>query len=568
MQSTAASWLIVLAAVVGILLTYVAVTLARRAPRSQRRSVLTWFIGSAALVAMVLTGLHLAGWTGQGTSVGRIVGFGMLIAVLCSLCSLALITRVLSRHDTRYLRDAGGVLTNPIGFDALTGLPSRSVLESRVRKSIDRALRNDTRTAFMVVNVDRLKSVNESFGHHIGDQLLREYSSRLQQALRRRDTIVRLAGDEFVIVANDLNNDDEATVVAKKILEALAPPFECGDVELRSSASIGVSLSPRDGDHLDALLRSATMAMRFAKKDSERGRYRLFDPQMALSQNDRIALESELWRALALNQFELHYQPKVDINTGRVRSAEALLRWKHPERGYVPPMSFIPLAEETGIIVPIGEWVLREACRQMRDWLDTHGSSVRVAVNLAAKQFRHSDLVQVVKSALESANLQPGYLELELTESAVMEDADQSAETLKALSQMGVHVSIDDFGTGYSSLSYLRRFPLDKLKIDRSFIREVMSNPEDAVIVNAIISLAHSLRLRVVAEGVETDEQLEYLRKLSCDQYQGFLCSPAVPAPRFIELLNKIKSDNANLTEAEMLRTQSRLSAYGAAQAN
>jgi EAL domain-containing protein (putative c-di-GMP-specific phosphodiesterase class I) len=245
-----------------------------------------------------------------------------------------------------------------------------------------------------------------------------------------------------------------------------------------------------------------------------------------------------------------------------VRSAEALIRWRHPVRGLVPPNVFIPVAEETGLILPIGEWVLRQACRQMRAWLDSGMSPVRVAVNLSAKQFHDADLASVVRSALTDAQLEPGYIELELTESALMNDPEQSAMTLQSLSAMGVHISIDDFGTGYSSLSYLRRFPLDKLKIDRSFIRDLMTNADDVCIVRAIISLAHSLRLRVVAEGVETAQQLEFLRELGCDQYQGFYCSPAVPAEAFAALINRIRAEKTELTEADMLRTQSRLSAF------
>jgi EAL domain-containing protein (putative c-di-GMP-specific phosphodiesterase class I) len=284
--------------------------------------------------------------------------------------------------------------------------------------------------------------------------------------------------------------------------------------------------------------------------------------EMSNAADERVSLENDLRRAVEMGQLELHYQPKVDIGTNRIRSAEALLRWRHPTRGLVPPNVFIPIAEDTGLIVQIGEWVLRDSCRQVRAWIDSGMTPVRVAVNLSAKQFRHVDLVAVVRSALDEAQLQPGYLELELTESAIMDDAEKSASTLEFLSTMGVHISIDDFGTGYSSLSYLRRFPLDKLKIDRSFVRDLMSNPDDASIVKAIISLAHNLRLRVVAEGVETAEQLAFLRELGCDQYQGFFCSPAVPAPAFEALLLKTRADLPELTEADMLRTQSRLSAF------
>jgi EAL domain-containing protein (putative c-di-GMP-specific phosphodiesterase class I) len=318
---------------------------------------------------------------------------------------------------------------------------------------------------------------------------------------------------------------------------------------------------PLDGDTFIKLLSRANAAMRYAKT-SARGTYRFFAADMSRMDEEQLTLENELREALHRGQLELHFQPKVDIATSRVRSAEALIRWRHPTRGLVPPNVFIPVAEETGLILPIGEWVLREACRQMREWLDRGMSPVRLAVNLSAKQFHDADLAAVVRSALASAKLEPGYLELELTESALMSNPEESAATLQSLSAMGVHISIDDFGTGYSSLSYLRRFPLDKLKIDRSFIRDVMTNADDACIVRAIISLAHSLRLRVVAEGVESSQQLDFLRELGCDQYQGFYCSPAVPADQFVTLIARLRSQTADFNEADMLRTQSRLSAF------
>jgi predicted signal transduction protein with EAL and GGDEF domain len=379
--------------------------------------------------------------------------------------------------------------------------------------------------------------------------------------LRRGDIVGRLAGDEFIVLARDLSAAGDAEAIAAKLLAGLREPFRVRSQEIHISVSAGVSVFPADGAAFDVLLRRAETALRCAK-DAARGSFRLYRPDMHTLADDRLTLESELRQALQQNQLELHYQPKVDIATNRVRSAEALIRWRHPLRGLVAPNIFIPIAEETGLIVPIGEWVMREACRQMRAWLDSGMSPVRVSVNLSAKQFRHGDLATIVRSALDEARLEPGYLELELTESSVMLDPEKSIATLRLLSQMGVHISIDDFGTGYSSLSYLRRFPLDKLKIDRSFVRELMSNPDDASIVKAIISLAHSLRLRVVAEGVETADQLEFLRELGCDQYQGFYCSPAVPPDAFVSLLKRLRAERPEYTEADMLRTQSRLSAF------
>jgi diguanylate cyclase (GGDEF)-like protein len=411
------------------------------------------------------------------------------------------------------------------------------------------------------LNVDRLKTINDSLGHQAGDELLREASQRLRRVLKRKDVLVRLAGDEFTVLAHDLHGTRDAEAIVGRLAGTARDPISIGDREVRATMSIGISVFPVDGSTFPVLLRHAEIAMRVAKASS-RGSYRFYSHEMSQSTDDRLALETELRHAIELGQMVLHYQPKVDIATNRVRSAEALIRWRHPTRGLVPPNTFIPVAEESGLIVEIGEWVMREACQQVRRWLDAGMTPVRVAVNLSAKQFRHVDLAAVVRSALSDAHLEPGYLELELTESAVMDDAEKSAATLQLLSTMGVHISIDDFGTGYSSLSYLRRFPLDKLKIDRSFVRDLMQNPDDASIVKAIISLAHNLRLRVVAEGVETAGQLAFLRELGCDQYQGYYCSPAVPADDFAALLQRLRAERPEYTETDMLRTQSRLSAF------
>ncbi len=447
------------------------------------------------------------------------------------------------------------------GFDSLTGLPTRRAVAEVAARAMSDASDSGNEFAVMVLNVDRLKSINDSLGHQAGDELLVALIARLRQALSDNNILGRLAGNEFTIIARDMRGPRDAEAVARKVLDTMCKPFVIDGTEIHTSVTMGVSMYPMDGDSFDLLLRRADTALRYAKHAS-RGGFRFYALEMSQAAEERLALENDLRRALELGQLELHYQPKVDIGTNRIRSAEALIRWRHPTRGLVPPGSFIPIAEETGLIVPIGEWVLREACRQVRRWLDAGMSPVRMAVNLSAKQFRHADLAAVVRSALTEARLQPGYLELELTESAVMDSAERSASTLQILSTMGVHISIDDFGTGYSSLSYLRRFPLDKLKIDRSFVRDLLTNPDDASIVKAIISLAHNLRLRVVAEGVETAEQLSYLRELGCDQYQGFFCSPAVPAAAFEAIVERMRADRPDLTEADMLRTQSRLSAF------
>lgn len=484
------------------------------------------------------------------------------------LMGVTLLTVVYDTYLARHLRDrdaareqAHASARHAARHDPLTNLPNRLAVAETTEAAIEEAKRDDARFALIVMNVDRLKTINDSLGHEAGDELLRELAQRLRAVLRRSDVLARLAGDEFTILARNLNEPGDAETVIAKIGEALQEPFYAHKLEVHASLSMGIAMYPSDGETFEVLLRRADIAMRLAK-ETALGSHRFYSPEMSSLADDRLALETELRRALDSDQLELHYQPKVDLSTGRVRSAEALIRWRHPTRGLVAPGVFIPVAEESGLIVPIGEWVLRRACRQLRAWIDEGMPPVRVAVNLSAKQFRQADLTAVVRSALEDSRLEPGYLELELTESAVMHDAEKSAETLQVLSTMGVHISIDDFGTGYSSLSYLRRFPLDKLKIDRSFIRDLMMNPDDVSIVRAIISLAHSLRLRVVAEGVETAEQLDFLRQLGCDQYQGFFYSPAVPPEDFATLIRKLRSERPEYAEADMLKTQSRLSAY------
>jgi diguanylate cyclase (GGDEF)-like protein len=486
----------------------------------------------------------------QGTYTSWVVYLSIGLAIVLSYSAFRLAARA---ARTR----ADGVPTH----DALTGLPNRLAVLSVAEETIANLQRTGAQFAVMVLNVDRLQTINDSLGHEAGDELLRELSRRLRAVLRRGDMLGRLAGNEFIVLARELQDSRDAEAIIAKLLTATLPAFVVHGQHIHITLSIGVSLFPHDGMTFELLLRRADTAMRCAKS-SARGSVRFFTADMSSAADERWALESDLRHALERGELEVHYQPKVDISTNRVRSAEALLRWRHPRRGLVPPNTFIPLAEENGLIVPIGEWVLREACRQVRAWLDAGMSPVRVAVNLSARQFRDDDLAALVHSALSDARIEPGYLELELTESAVMHDAEKSAATLQALSTMGVHISIDDFGTGYSSLSHLRRFPLDKLKIDRSFVRELMSNPDDVAIVKAIISLAHSLRLRVVAEGVETAEQLQFLRELGCDQYQGFYCSPAVTPDAFAKLVQELRAERPEYTEADMLRTQSRLSAF------
>jgi EAL domain-containing protein (putative c-di-GMP-specific phosphodiesterase class I) len=347
--------------------------------------------------------------------------------------------------------------------------------------------------------------------------------------------------------------------VGLRAIKALRDPVAISGIDIYVSPSVGVAFYPQDGTTAEVLLAHADAAMYCAKQRGHR-RPQRFEPGMNTVTRDKVRLESDLRQALALQQFELHYQPKVDAATGNVHSAEALIRWHHPERGLMQPDLFIPLAEESGLIASIGEWVVREACRQCRAWQQQGLPPLRVAVNVAATQFRHGNLLEMVQSALDDAGLEPRFLELELTESAVMTNPEDSVAILEHLSRMGVLVSVDDFGTGYSSMSYLRRFPIDKLKIDRGFIRDVMTRPEDASIVRAIISLAHSLRLKVVAEGVETPEQLGFLRSMGCDQYQGYHFSPPLPATAFQNLVREQMADSEPFTEEQAISTHSKLS--------
>ena len=458
--------------------------------------------------------------------------------------------------STQGLEAANRQLRHMATHDALTALPNRLLLDDRVNQAILQAETVSERFALAVLDLDRFKLINDSFGHRLGDELLREIARRLTGSVRSVDTVARLGGDEFVLIIREIGAPEEAKRVAKKILEVLQLPVRMGEIDVHPSASIGMAFFPWHGTSAETLFARAHTAMYVAK---QRGRktVQCFAPDMDTLTQERIRLESDLYEALKNEQFELYYQPKIEAASGRYRGAEALLRWRHPERGMVAPDSFIPLAEESGLIVPIGEWVIREACRQIRAWGVAGLPVMRIAVNVSATQFQHRDLIDVVQRALDDAAVEASLLEIELTESAVMSNAEESAAILQQLSRMGVVVSVDDFGTGYSSMSCLHRFPLDKLKIDRSFIHELTSSSEAAAVVQGIICLAHSLRLKVIAEGVETLEQLQFLKSYGCDQLQGFYVSPPLPAIAFEELLRVQMESGAD--EDETVRTHSKL---------
>jgi diguanylate cyclase len=462
---------------------------------------------------------------------------------------------------TESLESANKQLRHLATHDALTGLPNRVLMDDRISQSIVLAERQNQTFAVMLLDLDRFKLVNDSLGHRAGDELLKEVAHRLKTVVRDIDTVVRLGGDEFVLIITPSPERDAAQLAAARIIEALEAPVRIAGVEIHTSPSIGIAFYPDDALNVENLVAHADAAM-YSAKQRGRNNFQCFEPGMNTSSQDKVRLENDMRVALEQKQFQLHYQPKVNTATGAMHGAEALLRWTHPVRGAISPAEFIPIAEECGLIGTIGAWVMREACRQARAWQVSGLPPLRVAVNLSPSQFRQGNIVAMIRDALDEAGLEPRFLEVELTETTVMTDPEESIAILEKLSQMGVLVSVDDFGTGYSSMSYLRRFPIDKLKIDRSFISEVMSRPDDASIVRAIVSLAHSLRLKVVAEGVESPAQLEFLKTIGCDQYQGYHYSRALPASQFEALVRSNRTAEPELSEADAGRTHSKLAVY------
>ncbi len=408
--------------------------------------------------------------------------------------------------------------------DVLTHLPNRKLFTDRLRHSLIRSKRTGRSLAVMFIDVDHFKTINDTLGHTAGDELLLEMSRRLRDCVRDDDTVARLGGDEFTIILAELRQPEDAIGVAQKILETVQVPLTIGNMPIVVTASIGIALYPVDGIDPEALLRNADSAM-YRAKEAGRNTVQLCTDEMKKRAMDRLAVESRLRAALREDQLLIVYQPQISLVTGRTIGVEALVRWNDPERGVVGPASFIPIAEETRLIIPLGEWVLRTACRQMKAWHDRGSGPVRLAVNLSARQFQQQDLVEMIQSALEESQLPPDALELEITETTAMQNAEVTVDVLRALRRIGVGISIDDFGMGYSSLNYLKRFPITAVKIDRAFLGDITTDEGDAAIVSAVIGMARSLRLRVIAEGVETAEQYAFLRAKNCDEAQGYYFS-------------------------------------------
>ncbi len=423
-------------------------------------------------------------------------------------------------------------------YDVLTNLPNRMLFKDRLEQAMKHAHRNKQMLGVIVLDLDRFKNINETLGHLLGDKLLVAVSERLLGILNESETIARFGGDEFTLLLPQVGTVEEATQHAQKIIELLATPFKLNNHELHVTTSIGVAFYPEDGENSEILLKNAETAM-YRAKEQGRNNYQLYASVMNVSAFKQLLMENSLRRALEKEEFVVYYQPQIDIKTHKIIGAEALVRWQHPDLGLVFPTEFIGLAEETGLIVPIGDWVIRKVCTQSKKWHDSGYDKTCISVNLSARQFQQRDLVANIARILQETGLDPQYLGLEITESIAMKNADFTTEALLELKKMKIHLSLDDFGTGYSSLSYLKRFPLETLKIDRSFVRDITTDPNDAAIVTAVVALAHSLKLSVVAEGVETEGQLSFLKSHDCDHVQGYIFSHPLTEENFLKTLRE-----------------------------
>ncbi|WP_342655578.1 EAL domain-containing protein [Pseudomonas sp. F3-2] len=506
--------------------------------------------GAAIIMGFAIVGMHYTGMAAAGFPEGSVCGAALtglrtdgldklVLVTSLAVLSITLLTSVLdARMEARTaalsqsLSEANRELTQLALHDTLTGLPNRILLADRIEQAMRKVDAHGGMFAVMFMDLDGFKPVNDAFGHHVGDQLLREVALRMRENFHRHDTLARIGGDEFVLLVELEELDDVATVAARQV-SLVARPFSVQDHDLQVTVSIGISLYPGNGQSQQELLMNADAAMYHAKSAGKNG-YSFFDASMNTNARNQLQLLQDLRAGLREGQFCLHYQPKFSAGTREPVGAEALVRWNHPQHGLLMPDKFIGLAEKTGLIINIGEWVLNEACRQMRVWYDGGFTHWRIAVNLSALQFCHAGLVDTVARALATHGLPANCLTLEITETTAMNDADASMTVLQKLSDMGVDLSIDDFGTGYSSLMYLKRLPANELKIDRGFVRDLEHDSDDAAIVSAIVALGQALNLRIVAEGVETASQQSFLTRLGCDSLQGYLLGHPLPADRFM----------------------------------
>ena len=439
-------------------------------------------------------------------------------------------------RDVREARALALQVTHTAEHDFLTGLPNRMLLNDRVGQAIVMALRHTKKVVVLFLDLDGFKHINDSLGHPVGDKLLQSVANRLVKCVSLTDTVSRQGGDEFVVLLSEVDRAEDAAIAARRMLQAVAGAYSIGQHDLHITTSIGVSVYPDDGLDAETLIKNADTAM-YQAKENGRQSYKFFKPAMNVRAVERQAIEENLRRALGRNEFALHYQPKIDLKSGKITGAEALIRWVHPTRGLITPQHFIPVAEECGLILPIGKWVIREACQQAQAWLSAGLALGTMAVNISALQFRGEGFLEGVFAVLDETGLDPKHLEVELTESVLMKHAESAEAILKALRARGVQVSVDDFGTGYSSLSYLRKFPIDTLKIDQSFIHQISSTSEETTLLTAVIRMGRSLSLRVVAEGVETEEELKFLQAQRCDEAQGYYFSRPMPPRQFATLL-------------------------------
>ncbi|MGZ8155004.1 MAG: EAL domain-containing protein [Burkholderiales bacterium] len=444
--------------------------------------------------------------------------------------------------DVTQRKEAEEKLVYLAHYDGLTGLPNRVLFLDRLKQTLSHCARRGTLAAVMFVDLDRFKVVNDTLGHAMGDELLRQVGARLSVCVREGDTVARFSGDEFVLIVNDLHGPEDARHIAQKVLQAYVEPFRVSSHEIFVSTSIGISMFPSDSEDEQALLKNADSAM-YRAKESGRNSFRFYTREMNARAMYRLQLENSLRHALDRGEFCLHYQPKACLHTGEITGVEALLRWERPGHGLVAPAEFVPLLEDTGLIVPVGEWVLSEACRQADAWRKAGRALVPVAINISARQFASRNLGDLVRRMMNLHGLDPRYLEFELTESLLMVNTEDAVRTLEYLKSLGLKLSIDDFGTGYSSLAYLKRFPIDALKIDRSFIDEITTDVGDATITRAVIGMAHNLGLKVIAEGVETQAQIAFLSANGCDEAQGYYFARPQPAAEAVKWLGKAQPD-------------------------